>query len=487
MQTPPLFRFRFSPTRAKTRAALVAAALASLGLAACAEDPTAPVDPGDDEAPLSSYEDLVQGAPDPSTLPEEGKADAVYPKTFDLLADQSPVKSQGSRGVCSIFSTAALMESLYIKAGMPSPDFSEQYLQWSVKVQVGDFPNTSGSNASSNLQAITTYGIPLESAWPYESFPWSAANDPACGGAEEGRPTKCYTNGEPPESARQAQKFTLPQGRWKSSSVGTLKDHLSSKKTGVIVGLDFFYQSWNHRRSTIPVNASYWAKGYVTAPNQKDVTESHTHRAGHSVLIVGWDDDLEVQMRDGDGNLLTNPDGTPKMEKGFWIFKNSWGTSGFGLDNPYGPGYGYLSMKYVSDYGSSYVSGVPAIQPPPPPPPPPPPAGHFEASPNLAIPDNDPSGAASEIVVPAGTTLASLTVSVDIAHTYIGDLTVRLSHGGKTATLHARTGGSTDNLVATFSPTDWNGSDASGPWRLEIVDSAAQDQGTLKTWALDLR
>src|SRR5687767_7607026 len=89
--------------------------------AACAEDPT--TSGGelglDDEAPLGSYEGIVGGAPANHMLPDDNKADAVYPrKHSELVAVQSPVKSQGSRGVCSIFATAALMESLYIKAGV---------------------------------------------------------------------------------------------------------------------------------------------------------------------------------------------------------------------------------------------------------------------------------------------------------------------------------------------------------------------------------
>ncbi len=40
---------------------------------------------------------------------------------------------------------------------------------------------------------------------------------------------------------------------------------------------------------------------------------------------------------------------TPVMEKGFFLFKNSWGTSGFGILNRFGPGYGWISYAYVAD------------------------------------------------------------------------------------------------------------------------------------------
>ena len=310
----------------------------------------------DNDTPLGSYDSIFAGAPKNDSLPLLGKADTVYPEqSSEVVAFQSPVKSQGSRGVCSIFSTTAYMEHLYIKAGWDVPDFSEQYLQWSVKFQEGSFPSSSGSNAASNLRAINRYGIPKESAWPYESQPWGASDDPACTG--ESQPTRCYTNGEPPESAKQAEMFKLPDGKYISTR--SIKHQIHTTKTGVVVGLDFFYQSWNHRRSTLPTNQGNWSRGIVLYPNSDDVTESHTHRAGHSILLVGWDDTLEVPMRDKDGNDLLDADGNPKMEKGFYIFKNSWGTSSFGVSNPFGAGYGYISMKYVEAYGSARVAGLP--------------------------------------------------------------------------------------------------------------------------------
>src|SRR5262245_52839180 len=156
----------------------------SLSLGACASDPEP--SPWDDDFPVSEHDPLFQDAPNNADLEEEGKADAVYPPTFtELVAQNSPVKSQGSRGVCSIFATAALMEHLYIKEGsLPNPDFSEQYLQWSAKVEAGGFASTEGSNADVNLRAISGYGIVNEADWPYERSPWTTANDPACTGGE---------------------------------------------------------------------------------------------------------------------------------------------------------------------------------------------------------------------------------------------------------------------------------------------------------------
>jgi hypothetical protein len=335
--------------------------LLTLALSACGQvmvfdNPDDELEAQDNDVPVGSYDQIFEGAPDNSSLPDEGKADGTYPEIHtDMLAYQSPVKSQGRRGVCSIFSTTGYMEHLYIKAGWDVPDFSEQYLQWSAKFQEGSFPNSSGSNAASNLRAINRYGIPAEEAWPYEPNQWDSSNDPECEGDD--MPTRCYTNGSPPDSATQAEMFTLPTGRYISTR--SIKHHITSKKFGVVVGLDFFYQSWNHRKSTLPTNQGNWRNGYVLYPNSDDVTESHKKRAGHSILILGWDDNLEVPKRDKDGNAVLDDEGNPVTEKGFFIFKNSWGTSGFGVDNAYGAGYGFISMEYVERYGSARISDLP--------------------------------------------------------------------------------------------------------------------------------
>lgn len=319
---------------------------------------SAPSDENDD-APLASYEDIMAGVPANSELPLEPQFRNTIPKQFDIIEQQTPVKSQGSRGVCSIFSTVALMENLYLKAGMANPDFSEQYLQWSVKVELGKYQHTMGSNARENIEAIATFGIPAEEAWPFEPYPWTTIDDPGCVGKDSSSPVECFTNGHAPESAEQAKQYNLKPGKFINAS--NIKSHMVKNGTAVVVGLDFFYQAWNHRKSTLPTNSDYWAQGIVTYPNATDRTESHKQRAGHSILIVGWDDNLEVQSRDANGNLRFDGQGKPVMEKGFYIFKNSWGTEAFGIDNPHGPGYGYLSMRYVHEEGSAVVTNVPVL------------------------------------------------------------------------------------------------------------------------------
>ena len=465
--------------------------------------------PFDGDSPVSE-DNVNAGAPANGSLPDDNKADAQYPDKFEV-ADQSPVKSQGSRGVCSIFASTALIENLYIKAGMPvaEADFSEQYLQWAAKNLGHSFPNTEGSSADANLKTVVGFGTIKETDWRYDTFPWSAANDAACTGGEN-LPTKCYTNGEPPTTVAMAAKFKLPSSRWINTN--SIKAHLTTKKTGVNVGLTFFYQAWNHRSSTIPVDSALWRKGVVTYPNAKDKTESAMHRAGHAIQIVGWDDTLEVPMRDGDGNPVLDTNGEPKKEKGFWIFKNSWGTASFGVDHPTGPGYGYLSMQYVKEYGSAVVAELPSLtaaaevcddpasadedgdgkancadsdcamtpacsgQGS---------AHNYTATPAAAIPDNAPAGVSNTISVTDTGTLTEVKLTVDITHTYRGDLKVTLSHAGTDTVVFSGTGGSADDLKTTFAVPSQVGKALAGGWTLNVVDTAAQDIGTLNSWALE--
>jgi len=463
-----------------------------------------------DDPVLADLDILLDGAPDEGELVDE-KTDLIVPKTYtDLVAFQSRVKSQGSRGVCSIFGTVAFAEHLWIKEGTYTDlDFSEQYLQWSVKFEVNSFPNSSGSNARYNLQSINQYGIVLEEYWPYETYQWGTSQDEACDGSDT-QPTRCYTNGEPPQEAKDAQKWKLPYARWISSNPDSIKAYMINKELGVQCGLTFFYQAWNHSRSPLPTNRSYWSKGYVLSPNAVDEEKSLEKRAGHSILLVGWDDDLEVQKVDEEGNPMKDAEGNPVMEKGFFLFKNSWGTGSFGRDNPQGDGYGWIAYSYVDEWGSSMGCGMPEVTPPdeicgdgldndrdgdtdcddsdcasepqcqtgP---------QEYENTTPVDIPDNDEDGATSTIEVADTGAIQALSVTVDITHTYSGDIEIRLIHpDGTDIQVLDPTMESTPDIQETFVVEDFNDKESAGTWTLQVIDHASMDTGTLNSWLLKI-
>lgn len=143
----------------------------------------------------------------------------------------------------------------------------------------------------------------------------------------------------------------------------------------------------------------------------------------------------------------------------------------------------------------------------------------YTASPNAAIPDE---GAAifSSISVPAGTTVETLVVTINIAHTHSSDLRITLSHNGQQVSLMSQLGQgsgfgcSADGLMVSFTATAaqplsqydcsddnrvvtgvwrgegnlavYNGRDAGGTWELSVQDVVVNDTGTLRDWSITL-
>jgi subtilisin-like proprotein convertase family protein len=118
----------------------------------------------------------------------------------------------------------------------------------------------------------------------------------------------------------------------------------------------------------------------------------------------------------------------------------------------------------------------------------------LQEAPGTAIPDAPSGGIERVLSTTATSRIGSVEVSVDIAHTWIGDLRVSLlSPAGSEVLLHDRAGGPTDNLVRTFTPANTptlgvlTGQSAAGAWRLRVVDSGAQDVGKLNSWRVLIR
>lgn len=118
-----------------------------------------------------------------------------------------------------------------------------------------------------------------------------------------------------------------------------------------------------------------------------------------------------------------------------------------------------------------------------------------EARPALAIPDSQPQGVVSAIDITGSGKLSSISVSVDITHTYRGDLNVTLiSPGGFPVELHRMNGGAANDLKKTYTPDNNDGLqnlieagiDVNGSWILHISDNLHKDEGRLNAWSLDL-
>ncbi|BFU43119.1 M4 family metallopeptidase [Krasilnikovia sp. MM14-A1004] len=107
---------------------------------------------------------------------------------------------------------------------------------------------------------------------------------------------------------------------------------------------------------------------------------------------------------------------------------------------------------------------------------------------HVSIPD---AGAAvySDIAISgcARNASSSASVSVNISHTYRGDLRVDLvAPDGTVYNLKTTSGSdSADNVVATYTK-DLSSEAANGTWRLKVQDVYSQDTGTINSWSLTI-
>lgn len=107
---------------------------------------------------------------------------------------------------------------------------------------------------------------------------------------------------------------------------------------------------------------------------------------------------------------------------------------------------------------------------------------------DYSIPDNSSTGISSPITVSgrSGNAPATTTVSVDIRHTYSGDLVVDLiAPDGSVYTLSNRSGGSTDNIIKTWT-VNLSGEAINGTWKLRARDYGRLDTGYINSWSITM-
>lgn len=144
----------------------------------------------------------------------------------------------------------------------------------------------------------------------------------------------------------------------------------------------------------------------------------------------------------------------------------------------------------------------------------------FCASPNLAIPDNAPAGVTADLVVANGGVITDLNVSLNVTHTWVGDLIFKLRHvetgtevtfvdrpgapastngcsgNNIDATLDDEAGapvetqcaGAAPTINGTFQPNNplsaFDGISRAGTWRLTASDNAGADLGTVNSFCI---
>jgi subtilisin-like proprotein convertase family protein len=111
----------------------------------------------------------------------------------------------------------------------------------------------------------------------------------------------------------------------------------------------------------------------------------------------------------------------------------------------------------------------------------------FEVMPDppTAIPDNDVAGVSIPFAVTGVTTTTGLSVQVDIAHTYSGDIVIDLVRATTPPTvvkvLRSRLGGTTEDIKETYNLTPAElGTPLNDAYAVRISDRSTVDTGTIK-------
>jgi subtilisin-like proprotein convertase family protein len=104
----------------------------------------------------------------------------------------------------------------------------------------------------------------------------------------------------------------------------------------------------------------------------------------------------------------------------------------------------------------------------------------------------------SRVIVAVGDAgqVSDVKVHIEIEHTYVGDLQVKLippaGSGGQSVLLHDRAGRGQDNLIKTYDRDNttglasYVGKNLQGNWAMEVNDNANQDEGKIVSLSLEL-
>lgn len=218
--------------------------------------------------------------------------DKALPAAYDCrtTGQVTSVKNQGNCGACYTFTAAADLESKILIDGGGTYDFSENHMKEC------NFDGTScgGGNQYQIMNLLSRDGAVLESCDPY------VAGASTCDVA-------CY------------REFVVLD--WSAISGNTVPT------TNVLK--QYMVDHGPLQTTLYAGNADAWYTAFGTYNGTGALTYGGTETPNHSVMLVGWDDNV------GGGS---------------WIIKNSWhtswgGTCGFGAEG----GYGYVT------YGSASI------------------------------------------------------------------------------------------------------------------------------------
>jgi len=99
----------------------------------------------------------------------------------DLEPYCSPIEDQGEIGSCTANASTSAMEFLFKKGGLSVPQLSRLFVYFASRVFVEHSPpfEDSGAQIRDVMKALATYGVCLESTWPYRAGDYSLQPSPA--------------------------------------------------------------------------------------------------------------------------------------------------------------------------------------------------------------------------------------------------------------------------------------------------------------------
>jgi C1A family cysteine protease len=238
--------------------------------------------------------------------------DAVeLPGAVNLISYFQPIRNQGPRGTCVAFTLTALNEYIKRRRGI-LVNLSEQHLYYETKL-IDGISSSCGTWQSKGVVVLRTRGQCREIVWPYRNA------------------SPCNNHGPLPVAARaDALRYRLDTLAVPTRNVMAYKTHMSKQRPVTL---------------SIPVYNS-WYQSAATRQTGRITMRIGTEPSigGHAVCLVGYVD------------TPASPGG------GYFIVRNSWGTSSFGSANPFGAGYGTIPYQYIAnDAWEAYTAAVPGI------------------------------------------------------------------------------------------------------------------------------
>lgn len=273
--------------------------------------------------------------------------------SWTLQRSTTCVRSQGSRGTCVAFAINGAIETLYRRQEDKWINLSEQYLYSNYKVEWSPSTYGDGANTGGMLDDIVndvTFFVPYEASWNYNRSSSRIANDT----------TRTYTRSCDGYTEFCSDTSGQPRATGSQCNLSTGAGCTFTLQGGGMGGAVANYASiWSSSISTMAANAHALSESGMPMVMSLDVTPSfdnapshngfvvyaganESSRGGHAVEVVGVLTDAEIANYGA--TILSGDSGTYGSGGGYFIIKNSWGTS-YGDD-----GFAYLPYNWVDKY-----------------------------------------------------------------------------------------------------------------------------------------